>query len=134
MGPDGKPLNFNDMLFTQLSGYGWDQKDNVVKVYLTKDLDGIGKHDKEQIQCEFEASSADLKIRNFNKKNLRLRLTPLSYHIDPAESKIQIKSNSITITLKKAEGRHWINLLKKGNDSLGKSGGAVDNLSQGEDP
>ena len=24
MGPDGKPLNFSDMSFTQISGYGWD--------------------------------------------------------------------------------------------------------------
>ena len=76
------------MLWSQISGYGWDQKDKVVKVYLTKDLDGIGAHDKEAVQCEFETDSADLKIRAFNKKNLRLKLKPLAYHIDPAESKI----------------------------------------------
>ena len=108
-GPDGKPL-----LFTQLNGYGWDQKHDALKIYITKDLDGIGKHDKEQIQCDFEEDSADLKITNFNKRHLRLRLTPLTYKIKPQASKIQVKSNSITITMKKDdEGRHWINLLNQ---------------------
>ena len=124
------------MSFTPINGYGWDQKDQLVKVYLTKDLDGIGKHDKEAVQCEFEADSCDLKIRNFNGKHYRLRLTPLAYHIDPALSKIQVKSNSITISLKKAEMNHWMDVLKKAKkgDKPGKKGGAVEALQAGEDP
>ena len=75
-----------------------------------------------------------MKIRNFNGKHLRLKLVPLSYHISAEESKIQVKSNSITITMKKADKSHWMNLLKKSGDKPGKKGGAVDNLSAGEDP
>ena len=47
MGPGNKPLKFEEMTFSPISGYGWDQKDSHVKIYLTKDMDGIGKHDTE---------------------------------------------------------------------------------------
>ena len=79
----------------------------MVKIYLLKGLDGIGKHDKEAIQCEFETDSLDLKIRDFNGKNLRFNMRPLEHHISVGDSKIQVKSNSITITLKKADKKTW---------------------------
>ena len=92
------------MHFTQIQDYGWDEdKPGLIKVYLLRGLEGIGKHDKEAIQCEFLADSVDLKIRGFGGKNLRFLLKPLSYHISPAESKIFVKSNSISITLKKED-------------------------------
>ena len=122
------------MSFTPISGYGWDQKDKYIKIYITKDLDDIGKHDKESIQCEFESNSADLKIRNFNGKHLRLKLVPLAYHITVEESKIQVKSNSLTITLKKADSNHWTDLLKKAGGKPAKKGGAVDSIAKGDDP
>ena len=82
-------------------------------MYLLKGLDGIGAHDKEAIQCSFEADSVDLKIRGFKGKNLRFVLKPLSYHVNAAACRIQVKSNSISITLKKEEQKQWINLTKK---------------------
>ena len=36
--------------------------------------------------------------------------------------------------MKKADTNHWINLIKKGGDKPAKKGGALDNLSAGEDP
>ena len=37
--------------------------------------------------------------------------------------------------MKKAESNHWLNLLKKSSDiGLGQKGGAIDKLSEGEDP
>ena len=77
-------------------------------------LEGIGSHDKQAIQCSFEADSVDLKIRDFKGKHWRFYQKPLSYHIVPASSNIQVKSNSITITLKKEERNHWVNLTKNG--------------------
>ena len=103
-GPGGAPLDFSDMKFVPIKDYGWDQdKPGLVKIYLTKNLDGIGKHDKEAIQCTYEADSVDLKIRDFKGKHMRFLLKPLSYHITPANCQINVKSNSITITLKKEE-------------------------------
>ena len=77
---------------------------------------------------------------------MRFLLKPLSYHISPADCKLQIKSNSITVTLKKEESvGHWIDLTKKsglasatGNrkqpdlgslgDTTGEAGSAQDSL------
>lgn len=124
------------MQFVPIKDYGWDQdKPGLIKVYLLKGLDGIGKHDKEGIQCQFEADSVDLKIRSFNGKNLRFLLKPLSYHINPASCRITVKSSSISLTLKKEDLQHWVNLTKtKSGPSLG--GGKKDPSAgmDGSDP
>ena len=124
--------NIDDLSFTTIGGYGWDQKDQLVKVYVTKDLDGIGKHDEELIRADFSKNSADLKIIDFNGRNLRLGLAPLAHPIVPDESKIQIKSNSITMTLKKADASHWESLLQTGKS--GKKLTKPDTSALGDDP
>lgn len=70
-------------------------------------IDGIGKHPKQNIDCEFNDQSVDLRILSFNNKNLRLKISPLNGLIDPAECKLKVKSNSITIEMKKAKLKHW---------------------------
>ena len=124
--------NIDDLSFTTIGGYGWDQKDQFVKVYVTKDLDGIGKHDKELIRADYSKNSADLKIIDFNGRHLRLGLAPLANPIVPDESKIQIKSNSITMTLKKAETSNWESLLQTGK--AGKKPTKPDTSALGDDP
>ena len=84
-----------------------------MKVYLLN-LNEIGSHSKDDIQVDFESNSLDLKIRNYNGKNYRLRLDPLHKDIDVAECKMQIKSNSITISLKKHDTlKHWTDIVAK---------------------
>ena len=49
-GPNGQAMDFSDMNFTPIKDYGWDQdKPGLIKIYLLKGLEGIGKHDKESI-------------------------------------------------------------------------------------
>lgn len=108
------------MQFVPIKDYAWDQdKPGLIKVYLLKNLEGIGSHDKEAIQCTFEADTVDLKIRGFKNKNMRFLVKPLSYHVVPASCRIQVKSSSITITLKKEDQKHWVNLAMKSGPSLG---------------
>jgi calcyclin binding protein len=76
-------------------------------VYLLSGVDGIGKHNKQDIDCEFTDNSFDLRILHFNGKNWRLRIGPLNGLIDPASCKIKVKSNSITLELKKAKSKYW---------------------------
>lgn len=76
-------------------------------------VDGVGKHNKQDIDCEFTDSSLDLRILNFNGKNWRLKISALNNLIDPAESKLKIKSNSITLELKKREKRQWSDVKEK---------------------
>ena len=85
-----------------------------MKVYLLSGLDKISQHDKNNIQIDYDYNSIDLKIRNFNGKHYRFRLEPLHKDIDVGACNMQIKSNSITITLKKREGtKHWTDILQK---------------------
>ena len=106
-------LEFKDLKFVTIDKYGWDQEGNKVKIYLMSGLDKIGSHDKNNIQVDFDSNSVDLKIRDFKGQNWRLRLEPLCKDIDVAECKMQIKSNSITLTLKKHENKHWSDLIRK---------------------
>ena len=65
------------------------------------------------IDCEFTDTSIDLRILKFHGKNLRLKVGPLNGHIDPAASKMKLKSNSITLELVKAKTKHWDDLKEK---------------------
>lgn len=76
-------------------------------------LDGIGKHDKQMIDCEFTDSLVDLRILNFNGKNWRLKLNPLNGLINPAASRLKVKTNSVSLELIKANTRHWDDVIKK---------------------
>ncbi len=67
-------MHFPDLNFIPITKYAWDQKDGLVKIYLTTGLDKIGSHDKNNMQIDFEYNSVDLKIRDFNGKHWRFRI------------------------------------------------------------
>lgn len=104
-------VQFTEFQFQNMDNYAWDDANiNTAKVYLTKDMDGIKQLDPTCIQCEFEAQSIDLKIREFNGKNYRFRIDPLMDSIAVEKCTMNIKSNSITLTLKKENPRAWRSL------------------------
>ena len=105
------------------------------RVYLTSGLDGIGKHPKQNIDCEFTDTFFDLRVLGFNGKNWRLKIGPLNGLIDPAACKLKVKSNSITLELRKSKSKHWDDLKEKKKDALAsaaKKGPAAD--EEGADP
>ncbi len=73
----------------------------------------MGKHPKENIDCEFGDQAIDLRILNFKGKNLRLKINPLNGLIDPAACKLKIKSNSLSIELIKKKTKHWDDIKEK---------------------
>ena len=101
------------LLYETLSKFGWEQEGNIVKIYITSGIDGIGKHEKSNIDCEFNDKSVDLRILHFNGKNLRLKISPLNDLIDPAASKIKVKSNSLTIEMIKSKNKRWDDIKEK---------------------
>ena len=113
-----------------------------LRVYLMSGLDGIGKHNKHNIDCEFTDNSLDLRVLDFNGKNFRLRISPLNNLIDPAASKMKVKSNSIVLELKKHKTpKHWDDVKEKksslsSNDAGKKKtkSGDDDGLAEGGDP
>ena len=98
--------------YDSITKFGWDQAGMKVKVYLTS-LEGIGSIPKDNIVCEFEANSFDLRIQGLNGKNLRLKVPELQGPISVAECKHNVKSNSITITLQKDKDEWWSDLKPK---------------------
>jgi calcyclin binding protein len=86
-------------------------------------IDGIGKLAKQNIDCEFNDQALDLRILNFNGKNLRLKIVPLNGLIDPAACKMKVKSNSLTLELKKAKKKYWDDIKEKKSGLLGTAAG-----------
>ena len=84
-----------------------------MKIYITSGIDGVGKIDKNNIDCEFNDQAVDLRILHFNGKNLRLKIAPLNGLIDPAACKIKVKSNSLTIEMVKSKSKHWDDIKEK---------------------
>ena len=78
------------------------------------------------IQCDFDSHSFDLKIREFKGKNLRFRIDPLFDSLAVEKCSLTIKSDSITLTLKKENAKNWSSLkwqkekeIKKGTEKKG---------------
>ncbi|KAH8060566.1 hypothetical protein JL722_4674 [Aureococcus anophagefferens] len=81
--------------------------------------------------CDFGVDSFDLRITDVGGKNYRLFVEALDKDIVPAESKILVKKNRVTVKLKKVKGEysydHWSDLKKKG-------GKAAKEKEKGRDP
>lgn len=63
--------------------------------------------------CNFNVRGFDLKIKGLNGFNYRLKVHPLNKDINESESRIQVKSNSVTITLVKKGKENWGDLKDK---------------------
>ena len=96
-----------------------------IRKRVNSGVDGIGKHSKESIDYdEFTDFGTDFRILNFNKKNYRLKISPIYDLIEPAASKFKVR-NSITVDLDKRKTKHWsdikhTNSLTKAADEIGK--------------
>lgn len=84
-----------------------------IKIYITSNMDGVGKIPKDNISCEFQTTYFDLKVQGLNGKNYRLRIPQLQNDVELAECKHNVKSNSISITLKKSKDEFWTDLKPK---------------------
>ena len=72
--PVAHAINMIDtMVFETIQKFGWDDEGKKVKIYITSGIDGVGSIPADNISCEFEDQSLDLKIQDLNGKNYRLR-------------------------------------------------------------
>ena len=98
--------------------YGWEQGEyNSAWVNIMISIDGVGAA-KDRCSCDFGVDSFDLRINDVAGKNYRLFVEALDKDIVPADSKIIVKKNRLTVKLKKIKGEysydHWSDLKKKG--------------------
>lgn len=83
------------------------------RVILSDKLEGIGNILSEQISVKFDKFSVELIIKDWKNKSYKFLASNLNKEIIPEESKINMKANSITITLKKKEKEEWGSLEKQ---------------------
>ena len=102
-----------ETIYRTINSFGWEQDDKNVKVRVISGIDGVGSVPKENIIVEFTNNSFDLKIHELKGANYRLRIHPVNKEINGSESKYQVKSNSITVTLVKKEKATWDDLKEK---------------------
>ena len=108
MAEEKKEISFVELKFSAITDYGFEDVDqNTAKVHILKGLEGIKNSDPNNIQCDFEPYSFDLKIRDFKGKNLRFRVDPLFGSLAVEGCKLTIKSNSISLTLRKENPAKW---------------------------
>eukprot|EP00727_Mastigamoeba_balamuthi_P001456 m51a1_g11307 putative sgs domain-containing protein (110) ;mRNA; f:81288-81703 len=97
--------------YTAINAYKWGDEDKAVKVYI--DLEGIASHPKEKIEVEFKANSFDLKVNDFNGRNLRLALGDLNDELDEAKCSYRTSAKRIVLSLAKKSEKKWWDLQKK---------------------
>lgn len=62
--PTTAALNAIDKtVYETITKFGWDQAKGKVKIYITSGLDGVGSIPKDNVVCEFEDKTLDLKIQ-----------------------------------------------------------------------
>ena len=88
--------------YESITKFGWEQTGKQLKVYITEGMNGVGAL-KDNVSCEFEDKSFDLRIHGLNGKNYRLKVPELQSDISISLSKFNVKSNSISITLAKSK-------------------------------
>ena len=116
------PVLSSGAKYVPIESFGWDQSNKNVSVYVSN-LAGVGKN-KDNVTCDFTSSSFDLRVHDLDGKSYRLTKGNLDKEIDPKKSKIKVKSDRITILLRKVDEQygpaHWTDLVAKRAKKSGK--------------
>ncbi|CAF4930696.1 unnamed protein product [Pieris macdunnoughi] len=94
----------------KLNGYGWDQSDKYVKVFVTlKDVQTIPK---ERVTCNLTEKSMELYVEDLDSKDYKLVINNLLYPINVAESHWKQKTDMVVIFLAKSEPTKWSHMTE----------------------
>ncbi|KAI5642172.1 CS domain-containing protein [Phthorimaea operculella] len=102
----------------KLNGYGWDQSDKYVKVFVT--LKNAHTLPKEQVYCKLSERSMELHVENLENKDYLLVINKLLDNINVEESHWKQKTDMVVIFLAKARPNvkwsHMTEIEKKFED------------------
>ncbi|KAJ2945601.1 hypothetical protein O0L34_g424 [Tuta absoluta] len=102
----------------KLNGYGWDQSDKYVKVFVT--LKNAHTLPKEQVYCKLTERSMELHVDNLDNKDYLLVINKLLDSINVEESHWKQKTDMVVIFLAKARPNvkwsHMTEIEKKFED------------------
>lgn len=62
---------------------------------------------------DFQTASLDLKVHDVNGKSYHFCIQKLSKEIVPTASRVIVKPKRIILSLKKADSRNWLDLVKR---------------------
>ena len=96
-----------------IRNYSWADETDKVTVIIPFTA---GTLTAEQVEHSFEAKKVEVSLHPRDLEEYRLTLSNLSHSILPEESRIRVKANRVTLTLKKEIESKWFELLsaKKG--------------------
>ncbi|KPI97022.1 PREDICTED: calcyclin-binding protein [Papilio xuthus] len=83
----------------KLNGYGWDQSDKYIKVFVT--LKNVHSLPKEQVYCKLTDKSMELIVENLDNKDYILVINKLLEPINVGESHWKQKTDMVVIFLAK---------------------------------
>ncbi|OAD60752.1 Calcyclin-binding protein, partial [Eufriesea mexicana] len=89
----------------KLYNYGWDQSGTMIKLYVT--LKNVHQLPKEAVSCKFTEKSLDLHVVGLDNKNYNLAINNLCEDIDPDNSTVKIKTDTLVVSLAKKIAKHW---------------------------
>ncbi|XP_068617815.1 calcyclin-binding protein [Battus philenor] len=102
----------------KLNGYGWDQSDKYVKVFVT--LKNVHNLPKEQVYCKLTEKSMELVVENLENKDYTLLIKKLLEPINIEESHWKQKTDMVVIFLAKltpnTKWSHMTEIEKKSED------------------
>ncbi|CAO3681904.1 unnamed protein product [Umbelopsis vinacea] len=94
------------------TGYGWDQSDVSVMLYLNiKDADTLKE---DQYKLDVQAQSINFDIYNHYGANYNFKISKLAKEVIPEKSRVKLKKSQIVIFLRKKEqSKQWQELRYK---------------------
>jgi len=102
----------------KLNGYGWDQSDKYIKVFVT--LKNVQNIPKEQVYCKLTERSMELHVENLENKDYLLTIKKLLEPINVEDSHWKQKTDMVVIFLAKAHPNvkwsHMTEIEKKADD------------------
>ncbi|CAG9130584.1 unnamed protein product [Plutella xylostella] len=119
----------------KLNGYGWDQSDKYVKVFVT--LKGVQNVPKEQVYCKLTERSLELHVDNHENKDYVLIINNLLENIVVEDSHWKQKTDMVVIFLAKSSaGSKWSHMteIDKKLDDQRNNRFKPEEASAGKDP
>lgn len=95
-----------------IRNYSWaDETAKVLVIINFVNGDGLAQ---DQIDCQFETKRVTLSVRVNELEEHKLILKRLAHNIVPEASRVRVKSNRVTLVLKKEAESKWYNLVEAG--------------------
>ncbi|KAJ0174666.1 hypothetical protein K1T71_009774 [Dendrolimus kikuchii] len=102
----------------KLNGYGWDQSDKYIKVFVT--LKNVQNLPKDQVYCKLTDRSMELHVENLDNKDYLLVINKLLEPISVEDSHWKQKTDMVVIFLAKSRPNtkwsHMTEIEKKSED------------------